>query len=262
MIFWVETISIYIYPDTQTLKVKMTEVIRMECAGPVQTQLMLERLALEAQQTGANIEIHEGPDGSIQVHMTGITHSSMALDAHLWVVKEGKIIDLTTDVWVERAKECGGRLVYKPYPKEKSDMVVNQQIDELKRTNAARGNSWETWLTGIERMLANPDNTNSFDCVQSSIVYQHRNGGEIVAGMFGIWRPQTNKIHWQFGHPDETEWWRPQQMTAAGLKTYPTPITPDLIWDTRTPAKAPKQKPNDKCLCCSGKKYKKCCGSN
>lgn len=160
-------------------------------------------------------------------------NTPMALDAHVWVVKDNKIIDLTTDAHVDMAFQLGYRLVYFPYPKEKSDEVVNSRINSLKERNSARGRTWDEWLDNMETLLST--NIKSNDCIQSSIVYQARNGGEIMAGCFGTYLPSSDKVFWLFGHPDDPEWMKPKNSTSKSKYTYLTQVTLDLIWDDRTP---------------------------
>jgi hypothetical protein len=162
-------------------------------------------------------------------------HSNIVIDAHFWVVKDGKIIDLTTNVFVDMAIKLGKRLVYFPYSKEKSDEIVNSRIKILKDLTLAKGITWDEWLDYFETELRN--NKKTTDCVQSSIVYNARNGGEIMAGCFGTYDITIGKVFWLFGHPDDPEWVKPKGHISDHKYDYLTPITPDLIWDERTPVK-------------------------
>ncbi len=160
-------------------------------------------------------------------------HSNIVIDAHFWVMKDGKIIDLTTKVFVDAAIKLGNRLVYLPYSKEKSNEIVNSRINLLKDRTLAKGITWEEWLDYFESELRS--NKKHTDCVQSSIVYNARNGGEIIAGCFGIYDITIGKVFWLFGHPDDPEWIKPRGYISDGKYDYLTSITPDLIWDERTP---------------------------
>lgn len=82
-----------------------------------------------------------------------MTSNPMSLDAHLWVVKDGKIIDLTTNTFVNAALYLDKRIVYLPYPKEKRDEIVNYFINLLKEKNKAIGRSWNEWLDIFEYKL-------------------------------------------------------------------------------------------------------------
>jgi hypothetical protein len=170
---------------------------------------------------------------SIQNNVFKRVHNNVVIDSHLWVVKDGMIIDLTTNVFVDSAIKLGNRLVYFPYSKEKSDEIVNSRINVLKEQTSARGITWDEWLDYFEsELLTNKKHT---DCVQSSIIYNARNGGEIVAGCFGTYDEIMDKVFWLFGHPDDPEWLKPKGYISDGKYDYLTPITPDLIWDVRTP---------------------------
>lgn len=157
--------------------------------------------------------------------------SQNVLNGHLWVVKDDKIVDLTTNNFVKAALLLDKKIVYLPYPIQKSDEVVNYFVNLLKQKNSEKGRTWDEWLDLFERELR--INKKDTDCINSSIIYHARNGGKIIAGCFGMYNKDSDNITWLYGHPHDTEWLKPKNNES---NTYyrNTPITPDLIWDERT----------------------------
>lgn len=158
--------------------------------------------------------------------------NKLVLDGHLWVVKDDKIIDLTTDSFVKAALFLDKRIVYLPYPKEKRDEIVNYFTNSLKQKNSEKGRTWDDWLDLFEHELY--FNKKDTDCINSSIVYHARNGGEIIAGCFGFYNKESDNVSWFYGHPHDTEWLKTKNSNSKRYYTN-TSVTPDLIWDERTP---------------------------
>jgi hypothetical protein len=225
----------------------------------------IQRIIAEAEAEGYEVKIRRNGN---QIHIDKVKKDTgdKIIDGHFWVEHQGKNKDLTTDALVEKMKRNGHRCVYLPAPQPQAEEFITMVYDRLKTRHLAKGGLWEEWIEEVEDMY-DCGELGSFDCVQGAMVLKKKlgDGAKIIYGQVGALRPD-GMIHWFFGHPDETpDLWEKLQGNSMNKPGYCSHLTPasrftNLIYDPRTPASVKKQKPNEKCLCGSGKKFKVCCG--
>lgn len=178
----------------------------------------------------------------------------MPVDIHFWVMHNGVIVDKTIELPKIMATMMGGKqLVYLPYPADITKKIVEDAIKSSTEKGAKKGKTFKQMLD--EGKSGNNDN--AYNCIASSICYAYHNGGDIQVGCFGF-LDKSNKINWLFGHPDnpydkyETDC---DEIILNERNTVPAEHT-GLIYQ---PLATKKIKPNERCPCDSGIKYKKCC---
>lgn len=235
------------------------------CSGEDQARKELDRIIAEAEAEGYECKIRRVGN---QIHIDKQKKSAdFIIDGHFWVEYKGKNIDLTMDQTAERMKQNGHRLVYLPVEQAEGEAFYYTQLAETQARHIAKGHNWDEWIDDVMENYRNGF-LGDFDCFQGVVVLKQLYGDEAIIkyGQVGALKPDGN-IYWYFGHPDEPKnlWIKKQSATFRDdyLK-YETPASrfPHLIYDPRTPPKVKKQKPNEVCLCGSGKKFKKCCGKN
>lgn len=190
------------------------------------------------------------------------------VDLHFWVLKDGEIIDNSIDLLRMMLGDIGGeQLVYLPYPTEIAETIIETEKQNCIRRMEKNGKTWEQGL------IEGKDGKNNkvFNCIASSFCYTHFYGGKIQVGCLG-YKKRDGKISWLYSHPDNAydDYRRnPNDKLLNVRETYPTEHEGKLLWGEKLEkfldepsAKKKKQKPNEKCACNSGIKYKKCCGKN
>jgi len=119
----------------------------------------------------------------------------IGIDAHFWVVREGKVIDTDFGVYnkIRQINGCDERVAYCPAPKH----IQDRYIASLTRKHL-KGKTAEDYKTYTPR---------PYECVKNSAVEYLRNGGEIVFGSMGFFKKGSQEIWWEFGgrHYDTPE---------------------------------------------------------
>ena len=223
----------------------------------------VRKIVEDARRKGCEVVVKQ--DGNhFHVEQINVFTSDQHIDGHFWVTHQGKIYDVTSAEHVERMKRVGHRAVYLPAPEPHAENFIKKVIGDLRRNTEMRGGCWEDNIT-VNQMRYENGMLSGFDCVQGALVLKRMLGDEakICYGQFGSLKPD-GMIYWFFGHPHEPpSIWQKKKGEQEFIDTETHSSThPTLIYDPRTPeiVKPPKQKPNDKCACRCGKKYKMCCG--
>jgi hypothetical protein len=194
--------------------------------------------------------------------------SNVALDIHFWVSKDGKIIDNSINFMKTFiAMMGGGQLVYLPYPKDVSDRIIAEELSDCRKSLAKKGKTLEQSIQEGK----DGKNDSPFNCVGSAVCYAHHNGGEVQVGCFGYVSNTDGKVHWLFSHPDNsyTEWKvakysKIKNERYTNVSEHSLILTEIIERDIDIPeikVANIKMKPNEKCICKSGLKFKKCCGA-
>lgn len=194
--------------------------------------------------------------------------SNVALDIHFWVSKDGKIIDNSIDMMKSIiAMMGGGQLVYLPYPKDVSDKIIEEELNDCRKSLAKKGKTLEQSIQEGK----DGKNDSAFNCVGSAVCYAHHNGGEVQVGCFGYVSNMDGRVHWLFSHPDNTysEWkvkanGSPRNDRSTAVSEHSLILTEIIRRDIDMPelrVADVRRKPNQKCICKSGLKFKKCCGA-
>jgi uncharacterized protein (UPF0335 family) len=232
-----------------------------KCSGSKADQeAELQRIIAEAEAEGYRVNVRRVGN---MVHIDKQKPSTdKIIDGHFWVEYKGKNIDLTTDELATKIKGKKDRMVYLPVDEAEGQAFYEEVYNRLRDKHIAKGYDWDEWIEDAVEKYENGF-LGSFDCVQGAIVLKTKYGDQakIRYGQVGALQPD-GLIFWYFGHPDEPKemWEKPRDQTNfMSHKTNPS-SHPALIYDPRTPASFKKQKPNEKCLCGSTKKFKVCCG--
>lgn len=230
-----------------------------KCSG-ADAKKELDRIIAEAEAEGYKCNVRR-VGNMVHIDKQKI-NTDKIIDGHFWVEYKGKNMDLTTDELAQTIKGKGDRLVYLPVAEADGLEFYDKIYNRLRDKHIAKGYDWNEWIDDAIEKYENGF-LGSFDCVQGAIILKTKYGDEakIRYGQVGALQPD-GLIHWYFGHPDEPkEMWEKDQGTQDFVSRRTNPSShPTLIYDPRTPAKVKKQKPNEKCLCGSGKKFKICCG--
>lgn len=235
------------------------------CRGMNEADAEIKRIVAQAEAEGYEVRVKK-VGNQIHIDKTKRTIEEKIIDGHFWVEYRGKNMDLTTDVLIERMKRKGDRCVYLPAPQPEADEFIEKVYNRLREKHIAKGYDWEEWVDEMVERYESGD-LSSFDCVGGAMVLKRKLGEEakIRYGQVGA-VDKDGMIYWYFGHPDEDKslWEKPQgtDIKKDGYCFHKTHISrhSSIIYDPRTPPLIKKQKPNEKCLCGSSKKYKVCCG--
>jgi len=188
-----------------------------------------------------------------QVHITTQKKGDTSIDGHLWVERDGKIIDnVMTDTNEEHMRHRHIP-VYLPAPSPDMDEYIASLIEERRQSAEKKGETLENWYKKAIEDLKNKKFAKG-DCMPSSFAEQRLNGGKLQFGFMGFYDREKNNIFWTYGHPHE-----PKERWNRCLIDPDGPEYRTLRSDHKGLRFLCKQKSQDRCMCGSGKKYKDCC---
>jgi hypothetical protein len=178
------------------------------------------------------------------------------LDAHFWNIdSNNRIIDDTT-VKYKRFFASKGitHFCYLPYTDEDQKTIIDNLTASQEEIFAKKGNSIDKECANINYNFLGEGH-----CFIASVFRNRRLGEKMVAGCLGHIQ-KDGSIGWLYGHPHQT------LNTVVRMKGDPlirTETRPEDHPNIRLVDITAKrvQKPNERCSCFSGRKYKVCCGA-
>jgi hypothetical protein len=222
---------------------------------------------LIAEHGEENVNVERLATGEIFISINRWKHGDICIDGHFWVEDpKGKILnDLTGKVHIDKFHQNGHSAVYlRANPSDEARFISKKMKEVVAKNIAKHGGNVEQYYASVEKELEKHirEGKAGYDCFQNATLTAYKTGGVIRYGHFGAMFPDGN-IYWYFGHPDNTyeEFEKRKDGANAKFHNYDTHKSqhPSAII-VSPPRLVKKQKPNEKCACGSGNKFKKCCG--